>query len=337
MAVGRDETDFVYKRQIRPTLTKAGIHSVFMGTLEHNDDIDKRIIKEIEKSHLVIADLTYARPSVYFEAGYAQRKVPVIYTVRKDHFRVRPDDDHGNLRVHFDLQMRNIIGWRDSRDEQFGRRLLKRINLVTRPLLRDREKEHQLEEERRQFQIRPLASRLRAVAAIFRGSLTRRGYKTIRLRDDYVPWVGRKPNRNTMNLCMLSVQPSFSIREIQSNVHNAVKVLQSRFDVPGKDDDQRYQWQNRWSGYLMPKRRETKDVKQMAVRIILCSFNTIPRGRVATALPSFQGDETGHHFASDILPMIWHAPDLPLATSVHIFDGIQSERDALNKSKSALT
>jgi hypothetical protein len=33
------------------------------------------------------ADLRYARPSVYFEAGYAERSVPVIYTVRRDHFR----------------------------------------------------------------------------------------------------------------------------------------------------------------------------------------------------------------------------------------------------------
>src|SRR5215472_9716952 len=54
-----------------------------MGRLEHNDDIDKRIMKEIKACDFAIADLTYARPSVYFEAGFAQRSVPV--TSRKDH------------------------------------------------------------------------------------------------------------------------------------------------------------------------------------------------------------------------------------------------------------
>jgi nucleoside 2-deoxyribosyltransferase len=79
--------------------------------IEHNDDIDDRIIAEIEKADLVITDLTYARPSVYFEAGYAQRAIPVVYTVRGDHFRARDADPHGNRQVHFDLKMRNIIAW----------------------------------------------------------------------------------------------------------------------------------------------------------------------------------------------------------------------------------
>ncbi len=32
-----------------------------MGRLEHNDNIDDRIIKEIKESDIVIADLTYGR------------------------------------------------------------------------------------------------------------------------------------------------------------------------------------------------------------------------------------------------------------------------------------
>jgi nucleoside 2-deoxyribosyltransferase len=87
MAVGRADTDRIYDKHIAPTLKAARIHPVFMGRLEHNDDIDKRIISEIEACDFAISDLTYARPSVYFEAGYAQRSVPVIYTCRADHFQ----------------------------------------------------------------------------------------------------------------------------------------------------------------------------------------------------------------------------------------------------------
>ena len=47
MAVGRADTDRIYDKHILPTLRTAGIHAVFMGRLEHNDDIDKRIIREI--------------------------------------------------------------------------------------------------------------------------------------------------------------------------------------------------------------------------------------------------------------------------------------------------
>jgi nucleoside 2-deoxyribosyltransferase len=125
MAVGRTDTDRVYDRYIAPTLRAAKILPVFMGRLEHNDDIDKRIIHEIEACDLAIADLTYARPSVYFEAGYAQREVPVIYTAQQSHLRPRPNDEFGNFRVHFDLLMRNIVPWSSPSDVSFPRKLAK--------------------------------------------------------------------------------------------------------------------------------------------------------------------------------------------------------------------
>jgi hypothetical protein len=81
------------------------------------------------------ADLTYSRPSVYFEAGYAQRVVPVIYTVRRDHFKFKADDPNGNLKVHFDLQMRNIIDWSSASDKRFPVRLRSRVTKVVLPIL----------------------------------------------------------------------------------------------------------------------------------------------------------------------------------------------------------
>jgi nucleoside 2-deoxyribosyltransferase len=63
-----------------PTLGPLGVAAPRVDRIEHNDNIDTRIISEIEAADLVIGDLTYARPSVYFEVGYAQRAIPVIFT-----------------------------------------------------------------------------------------------------------------------------------------------------------------------------------------------------------------------------------------------------------------
>src|SRR5438045_52900 len=106
MPFGFKDADEVYE-VAKKTLRPLGVLTARVDRIEHNDDIDDRIIAEIKEADIALADLTYARPSVYWEAGYAQRKIPVIYIARKDHLdRTDPD-----LQVHFDLQMRNIIPW----------------------------------------------------------------------------------------------------------------------------------------------------------------------------------------------------------------------------------
>jgi hypothetical protein len=104
MAFGHKDTDAIF-RALRRTLGPLGVNAQRVDRIEHNDNIDTRIISEIEAADLVIADLTYARPSVYFEAGYAQRAIPVMFTARSDHFRERDNDPNGNRHVHFDLKM----------------------------------------------------------------------------------------------------------------------------------------------------------------------------------------------------------------------------------------
>ena len=138
MAFGRKDTDAIYA-VIGRTLKPLGVTLRRVDRIEHNENIDTKIISELEAADLVIADLTYARPSVYFEAGYAQRAIPVVYTVRSDHFRESDEDLYGNLHVHFDLKMRNIIGWSSPADEKFPARLASRIAKVIAPLIRKKE------------------------------------------------------------------------------------------------------------------------------------------------------------------------------------------------------
>lgn len=87
---------------IRPGLEDAGYTAVRLDAVEHNEKIDDRIIAEIRRSGLVVADLTGGRANVYFEAGFAMGLgVPVIWTCREDHL-----DD-----LHFDTRQYNYIGW----------------------------------------------------------------------------------------------------------------------------------------------------------------------------------------------------------------------------------
>jgi nucleoside 2-deoxyribosyltransferase len=137
-ALDYEDVDEVYDRAVKPTLRQLGIRSMRVDRVEHNDDVDDKIFALMETADFCIADLTYARPSVYYEAGYmfGQGK-PVIYIARRDHFCARDSDPHGNLRVHFDLQMKNIIAW-SAATNVFALKLKRRISKVVAPVLKAR-------------------------------------------------------------------------------------------------------------------------------------------------------------------------------------------------------
>jgi len=124
MAFGPKDTDALFARSIAPLIRKHGIPCVIINRKQSNHDLNLQIIDELKKADFCIADLTYARPSVYFEAGFAQRQVEVIYTVRHDHLdRHQPDD----RRVHFDLQMKPLLTWTSPTDRRFLARLERRL------------------------------------------------------------------------------------------------------------------------------------------------------------------------------------------------------------------
>ena len=78
-----------------------------VDAVEHNDKIDDRIVLEIRRSGLLVADVTGHRPGVYFEAGLAMGLgLPVVWTVR--------DDDLD--KVHFDTRQYNHIVWNTPAD-----------------------------------------------------------------------------------------------------------------------------------------------------------------------------------------------------------------------------
>jgi len=94
--------DSAYTDGIAPALEDAGYSPVRVDRVQHNEKIDDKIIAEIRRSGLMVADFTGDRGGVYYEAGFAQGLgLPVIFTVRKDEIG----------RVHFDTRQYNHIVW----------------------------------------------------------------------------------------------------------------------------------------------------------------------------------------------------------------------------------
>lgn len=174
MAFGQGDTDVMYAGLYKRFKDRFKVRRV--DRINHNNDIDDQILAELKEADLAIADLTYARPSVYFEAGYAQgRPIPVIYTSRHDHVGKAATDDA--RRVHFDLQMKNIITWKTPVDQEFWTQLDRRLGLVAAPLLRNRNQTLQLKQHQEQFASLSVYQQLEAIKAAAFKSLRGIGFR----------------------------------------------------------------------------------------------------------------------------------------------------------------
>jgi hypothetical protein len=69
---------------IKEALGRCGVQAERVDEPHSNDRITDRILESIQRAEYVIADLTGARPNVFYEAGYAQSlgKAP-IYIAKK--------------------------------------------------------------------------------------------------------------------------------------------------------------------------------------------------------------------------------------------------------------
>ena len=296
MPFKREDTDRVYDDIIAPILREKQVTPVRVDRIEHNDDINVRIIHELQQCDFTIADLTYARPSVYFEAGFAQRNVPVIYTCRKDHFSQQVNDPFSNLRVHFDLQMKNIILWASPSDSNFKKRLDRRISHTVAPLLHIGETEKKLKQDVEKFASLSLQEKTKRILntcislvnnsgyhevvadqlyqspsfpiSIRVGIVDRWAYKRMqfaRIQSTEPKWLGMKFRKGTIYSAFIHVAP------------NVTKSLLTVFNDVLRQDPI----------YNVSPRPETGTLKRLEEHIFICSLQKVPISRVMDSFTYF--------------------------------------------------
>lgn len=97
----------IWSDGFQAALSATEYRPIRIDQVSHNERIDDRIIAEIRRSGLVVADFTENRGGVYFEAGFAMGLgIPVIWTCREDFIN----------KIHFDTRQYNHIVWTGAAD-----------------------------------------------------------------------------------------------------------------------------------------------------------------------------------------------------------------------------
>lgn len=129
-----EQMEGVFAEAIKPAIESNGKYvAIKIDDVIHFDDITDRIIGEIRKSKFIVADFTGDRGGVYYEAGFAHGLgKKVIFTCRDDWFKTtitkeltgieKGTTDEKTImipedrKVHFDIDHRKFIVWKDKDD-----------------------------------------------------------------------------------------------------------------------------------------------------------------------------------------------------------------------------
>ena len=114
MKFNDDMLSSAFATAIEPAALDFNLEAFTIEGAENSNPLTPQILRAIERSRVVLADLTGDRPNCYFEAGYAlgQRK-EIILTCREGD------------KPHFDVADRKIMFWKSEID--FKRKLIARL------------------------------------------------------------------------------------------------------------------------------------------------------------------------------------------------------------------
>ena len=130
MQIGNSDLDLVCDTAIVPALQAAGLDPRRVDRHNTGDLLKSEIVGFLERSEIIIADLTNERPNCYLEIGYAMglgKKQNLILTARSDHLPDDPNHVAGGPKIHFDLSGYDILFWNEQELDTFKGELEKRI------------------------------------------------------------------------------------------------------------------------------------------------------------------------------------------------------------------
>ncbi len=84
------------RNAVKEMVERFGIKAITADEIEHEGVITDRILKEIDTSEFLLADLSYERPNVYYEIGYAHSRGKRVSLYRR-----------AGTKLHFDLAQWN--------------------------------------------------------------------------------------------------------------------------------------------------------------------------------------------------------------------------------------
>lgn len=130
MQIGDAPLDSVCDTAIVPAIQDAGFAARRVDRHNAGDLLKSEIVQFIERSQIIIADVTNERPNCYLEIGYAMglgKKANLILTVREDHHHSSPNFRHDGPKIHFDLEGYDLLLWHPDDLPAFRTELAKRI------------------------------------------------------------------------------------------------------------------------------------------------------------------------------------------------------------------
>jgi hypothetical protein len=340
MAFNHEDTDALYEGAILPVLKANEIVPVIINRRENNRDINHQIIEQLNACDFCITDLTYTRPSVYFEAGYAARAVEVIYTVRSDHLlRNQPDD----LRVHFDLQMKPLIKWASPKDKTFPHRLERRLRSTVLRSWRNSQKEIQKQRgDRDDFANMALTEKLKKLREAVVSTVRRFGFSKWAPFEGPFLSLGPSVGSNQILASLVKLGWVMSERRKGRLLHVASVRIEESLTLKKLRDEFYYKFiSSRHPPHLEGFRMidEPSPVNLTIEHHLLGSIRPVPEGRIMSAMPLFKWDSLNSRY---LLETEWKyrgnrwrskgkgrsMEEVQLTVSrvisVHLIDGIQS-------------
>jgi hypothetical protein len=130
MQIGDSEMDRVCDEVMIPAIQAAGLVPRRVDRDNAGDLLKAEIIAFLERSRIIVADLTNERPNCYLEVGYAMglgKKPNLILMAREDHHHRSPNYKPDGHRVHFDLEGYDLLLWNPTKLDDFRAELETRI------------------------------------------------------------------------------------------------------------------------------------------------------------------------------------------------------------------